>query len=187
MKSAKVKIGIILGTLLVGWGVYFQPTPIDSHREEEPAVHKTDVIVNPENLHGSYTVLRIYDGDTLTVNMNGQDESIRFCGIDAPEMDQPGGEESRDYLRALIGSNPVYLGSIKRDRWGRIVSEVFVKTDTGFLLTNTYMIRQGYALNWERYSRNCQHASLYQVAEGEQRQTEITQGIPPWEWRRGAR
>ena len=187
MKSAIAKIGIVLGTFLAGWGFFYFQSPIGSQREEKPVVPRTDVIVNPENIHGPYVVLRIYDGDTLTVNMNGQDERIRFCGIDAPEMDQPGGEKSRDYLRALISSNPVYLGSIERDRWGRIVSEVFVKTDTGFLLTNTHMVRQGYALNWERYSKNCQHASLYQVAEREQRQTEITQGIPPWEWRRGAR
>ena len=42
----------------------------------------------------------IYDGDTLRVVRGDEELKIRFCGIDAPELKQPLGIESRDYLRS---------------------------------------------------------------------------------------
>ena len=42
----------------------------------------------------------IYDGDTLRVVRDGEELKIRLCGIDAPEIKQPLGIESRDYLRS---------------------------------------------------------------------------------------
>ena len=42
----------------------------------------------------------IYDGDTLRLIKGNQELKIRFCGIDAPELKQSLGVESRDYLRS---------------------------------------------------------------------------------------
>ena len=44
----------------------------------------------------------IYDGDTLRLIDSDRELKIRLCGIDAPELKQPLGIESRDYLRSLI-------------------------------------------------------------------------------------
>jgi endonuclease YncB( thermonuclease family) len=49
----------------------------------------------------------IYDGDTLRVVRGNEELKIRFCGIDAPELDQPLGIESRDYLRTRGTSEPL--------------------------------------------------------------------------------
>jgi endonuclease YncB( thermonuclease family) len=42
----------------------------------------------------------IHDGDTLRVVRGNEELKIRLCGIDAPEIKQPLGIESRDYLRS---------------------------------------------------------------------------------------
>lgn len=34
-------------------------------------------------------VIDVHDGDTIKVSLNGRQERIRFCGIDAPELAQP--------------------------------------------------------------------------------------------------
>ncbi|MBU7047459.1 MAG: hypothetical protein HXS54_13580, partial [Theionarchaea archaeon] len=41
----------------------------------------------------------IIDGDTFRLETG---EKVRLIGIDAPELSQPGGEESREYLTQLI-------------------------------------------------------------------------------------
>ena len=82
----------------------------------------------------------IIDGDTFRLS-NG--EKVRLIGIDAPELSQPGGEESREYLRRLILNKGVILekGYEDRDKYGRLLRFVYID-DT---CINEEMIRQGYA------------------------------------------
>lgn len=49
-----------------------------------------------EKLTGS--VYKIYDGDTITLHRDNKDYKIRFFGIDAPELKQEFGKESREHL-----------------------------------------------------------------------------------------
>ena len=53
------------------------------------------------NVDRTYAVARVVDGDGLVLS---DGRSIRMAGIDAPEADgnQPGWEESRDFLKELI-------------------------------------------------------------------------------------
>ncbi len=50
----------------------------------------------------SWHVVRVSDGDSIKVQSGGRRETIRFCGIDALELAQPMGKESRDYLKRLV-------------------------------------------------------------------------------------
>ena len=54
-------------------------------------------------------VVRVYDGDTLTLQIAGADHQIRFEHIDTPEVSpkQPHGIEARDALRALVDGKTV--------------------------------------------------------------------------------
>jgi hypothetical protein len=49
----------------------------------------------------------VYDGDTLRLVRGNEELKIRLCGIDSPELDQPLGIESRDYLRTRGTSEPL--------------------------------------------------------------------------------
>jgi micrococcal nuclease len=82
----------------------------------------------------------IIDGDTFTL---GNGDTVRLIGIDAPELSQPGGEVSREYLAHLIMGNPITLerGSEDRDNYNRLLRFVYIND----LCINEEMIRQGYA------------------------------------------
>ena len=82
----------------------------------------------------------IIDGDTFKLE-NG--EKVRLIGIDAPELSQPGGDESRQYLTQLILNKGVTLkkGHEDRDKYNRLLRFVYIDD----VCINEEMIRQGYA------------------------------------------
>jgi micrococcal nuclease len=84
--------------------------------------------------------VEIIDGDTFRL-ANG--DTVRLIGIDAPELSQPGGVLSREYLAHLLLGKPITLekGSEDRDNYHRLLRFVY----TGDLCINEEMIRQGYA------------------------------------------
>ena len=84
--------------------------------------------------------VEIIDGDTFRL-ANG--DTVRLIGIDAPELSQPGGEVSREYLAHLLLGKPITLerGSEDRDNYNRLLRFVYI----GNLCINEEMIRQGYA------------------------------------------
>ena len=102
----------------------------------------------------------IYDGDTLRVVKGNQELKIRFCGIDAPELKQSLGVESRDYLRSLIDNSngTVHLIRSGMDRYGRTVADLFVPTLSNpeqEIHLNSAMIEAGMAWHYEKYSDDC--------------------------------
>jgi micrococcal nuclease len=48
------------------------------------------------------TVMSVHDCDILTLQSGGEQKKIRLAGIDAPELKQPFGPESRDALRQRL-------------------------------------------------------------------------------------
>ena len=84
--------------------------------------------------------VEIIDGDTFRLTTG---DTVRLIGIDAPELSQPGGEMSREYLAHLLLGNPITLerGYEDRDKYNRLLRFVYI----GNLCINEEMIRQGYA------------------------------------------
>ena len=82
----------------------------------------------------------VIDGDTFKLETG---ETVRLIGIDAPELSQPGGEESREYLTRLILNKGVTLekGYGDRDKYNRLLRFVYIDD----VCVNEEMIRQGYA------------------------------------------
>jgi endonuclease YncB( thermonuclease family) len=138
----------------------------------------------------------IYDGDTFRVTRNNEQIKIRLCGIDAPEMDQPLGKESRDYLRSLLvqsNDGTVNLNIADKDRYGRTVAEVFVPiSEDEEIAVNGEMLLAGMAYHYARYSGNCFNGHLYSSFEEMARKEKKgvwadSNNIPPWEHRRNKR
>ena len=84
--------------------------------------------------------VEIIDGDTFRLETG---ETVRLIGIDAPELSQPGGVLSREYLAHLLLGKPITLekGTEDRDNYNRLLRFVYI----GNLCINEEMIRQGYA------------------------------------------
>jgi endonuclease YncB( thermonuclease family) len=135
----------------------------------------------------------IHDGDTLRVVRGTEEKKIRLCGIDAPEIKQPLGIESRDYLRSLISKSngTIHVLPIEEDRYGRTVAELWIpiKPDyEGEIHLNTAMVEAGMAYHYKQYSGSCESAENLGWAEKIARDDKL--GVwngshqKPWDWRK---
>lgn len=71
--------------------------------------------------------MKVVDGDTLRVLLNGKREYVRLLGIDAPELKR-GGEKARNFLAQLCPAGSIiYLEIFGRDRYGRLLAEVYTE------------------------------------------------------------
>lgn len=103
------------------------------------------------NQPGLYQVVDFADGDTVTVDMNGTDETIRFIGVDTPEVHDPRkavqcfGEAASTFTKQLIGRNRLRLEAdplnTNRDRYNRLLRYVYLPDGR---LVNAEIIKQGY-------------------------------------------
>lgn len=135
----------------------------------------------PANLK-SCSVVKIYDGDTMTLRCP-EKVKVRMHCIDTPEMKQaPWGKISRDNLRDKSPST-VFLDAKTKDRYGRTVGEVY--TQDGLSL-NLYQVQSGAANVYARYCSDKRFFSAVEVAKqsgiGIWAETGLHQ--TPWEYRR---
>ncbi len=101
---------------------------------------------------GFARVLRVHDGDTVSIRYRGRTERVRLLGIDAPELGQrPWGPRAKKHLRRLLGQAGwlvrLELDVQGRDRYGRLLA--YLRSPQG-LMINLQMVRDGYALVYTR-------------------------------------
>ena len=131
-------------------------------------------------------LVRVKDGDTLVVKVQGVEVDFRLSGIDAPEIDQPFGPQARDELAAIIGTQQCVLVPVDHDAYGRFVAYLWI----GDLNVNEEMMSRG--MGWFD-SEYAIEPFLYQLeteARNEQRglwALPQEKRVPPWEWRKEQR
>ena len=91
--------------------------------------------------YNSIENIRIVDGDTIKGIVDGKEIIVRLVEIDAPEMDQPFGVESKKFLKNLIEDKKVTLISEGKDRYDRTLGELFVNKNN----INETMVKSGFA------------------------------------------
>ena len=101
-------------------------------------------------------VPKITDGDTIKII----NKRIRFYGIDTPEIKQicsknskeySCGKEAKDALEKKISGNKVVCKVQDRlDRYKRYIGVCFI----GEVNLNKWMVRNGYAVAYRRYSKD---------------------------------
>ena len=133
---------------------------------------------------GAYTAIEnifVVDGDTIKGNLDSKRITIRLVEIDAPEMDQPFGVESKRFLKKLIENKKVTLISEGKDRYGRTLGELFVNKDN----INETMVKSGFAWVYDRYVKS---SLLYSYQDEAKSKTlgiwQSENPIAPWVWRR---
>ncbi len=92
-------------------------------------------------------VVKVVDGDTIRVETSFRDFDfpIRISNMNAAEMNEKGGERSRERLRSLIEGRTIEVIVNKNNRvgkWGRLLGEV---RERGFDI-GTQMIEEGFAV-----------------------------------------
>jgi micrococcal nuclease len=90
----------------------------------------------------------IVDGDTFDINNGAQ--RIRPADINAPEVNEPGYESSKWYLKDLIYGKTVYLDVSNLDgvdEWGRLICVVYLDyNSTHYLNINKQIVESGQAV-----------------------------------------
>lgn len=142
-------------------------------------------------------VVKVSDGDTITVYSSGTKLKVRLYGIDAPEMvkknrkngqiskqGQPYGEEAYRALDRKVYQQKVRLDTIDVDRYRRLVSMVWMVNRN----INLEMMREGWAWAYRKYLDSA-YASEFLGEEEQTRKKRIglwRQYIPqpPWEFRK---
>jgi len=77
------------------------------------------------------TVVRVIDGDTVVVIIEGERKpvTVRVIGFDAPEKDQPFGDAATKFLKALVEGRKVLLEPDVQaiDRYGRRLYHIWLE------------------------------------------------------------
>ncbi len=98
--------------------------------------------------------MHVIDGDTI--KMDG--ETIRFSGIDAPEIKQTCtkmklevncGQVSKKLIESKIKFSNVNCISEGKDRYERTLAECYVEDES----LSSYLVREGYAFAYRKYSK----------------------------------
>lgn len=122
-----------------------------------------------------YRVVKVVDGDTLDVEIDGKIERLRLIGIDTPETVDPRKEiqcfgiEASNKAKELLSGQFVSLESDEsqgeRDKYKRLLRYVILPDGTNF---NQYMISEGFAHEYT-YDEAYNYQAEFKLAEVEAR------------------
>ena len=88
-------------------------------------------------------VLRVVDGDTVDIEVNGVRQRVRYIGINTPERNEPCYERATQANIDLVLGKTVRLVKDKSDsdRYGRLLRYLFVDD----IFVNKVLVEQGHA------------------------------------------
>lgn len=126
-------------------------------KAELPATTGAAQIEAPATEQGKtlYQVLKVVDGDTVAVQIDGKQEVLRLIGINTPETVDPRkpvqcfGTEASAKAKEILTGKQVSLeaddSQSDRDKYGRLLRYIYLEDGTNF---NKLMIDEGYAYEY---------------------------------------
>ncbi|MDR3305007.1 MAG: thermonuclease family protein [Clostridiales Family XIII bacterium] len=114
-------------------------------------------------------VLRVVDGDTIVVDLDGISEKVRLIGIDTPESVHPDasknvpyGKVASDYTKSRLEGQSVTLefDTTERDRYGRLLAYVYI----GDEMFNKTLLEEGHA-SVSTYPPNVKYVEEFTAAQ----------------------
>ena len=126
-------------------------------------------------------VVKVADGDTVTVLHNRTQVRVRLGSIDAPEKRQAFGTRSQQHLSALVFGRTVRVAEDGKDRYGRTIGVLHVQG----VNVNREMVKAGMAWAYTDYLND----RLMPVLEIQARVTGTglwrdAHPVAPWQFRR---
>ena len=126
-------------------------------------------------------IKKVVDGDTIHVLSKGETLKVRLTEIDAPEMDQPHGQKSKDYLDSLLEDGYIDLDVSGTDVYRRKLARVYWKQQD----INRLMISSGNAWVYDKYVTD---KTFYEDQDYAKSNNlgfwKSEDPIKPWIWRR---
>ena len=89
----------------------------------------------PKDFDGTYKVIKVVDGDTLVIDMDGKEERLRLLGVDTPESVHPDKDKNIEFGTLASEFTKLHLegktigieyDKEKRDRYDRLLAYVYV-------------------------------------------------------------
>jgi endonuclease YncB( thermonuclease family) len=125
-------------------------------------------------------VVRVSDGDTLTLLVERKQVVVRLSEIDAPELKQAFGKRARESLGALCAEHDAVVRTSGTDRYGRVLGRV----DCGGVDANAEQVRRGMAWVCDRYVTDRGLYALQDQARGARLGLwSDVSPVAPWDWR----
>ncbi len=177
---------LLILILFLGWQIKSQ---------QKAVVEKSGLSVSEAQLFQEYEVVpnSIDDGDTLKVRAAELNTilEIRLACVDAPELKQPMGEESRNYLRSILnrGGNKIKVQPITVNSYGRTVAQLW----NGNGLIQSQMAIAGMAYKYEQYKKDCPNWRSIESAQAFAQEARLgvwalsNGGERPWDYRNSNR
>lgn len=145
-------------------------------RQSNQAIEPTASVVSYNNSGNTFAVLRVIDGDTIEVDINGKPERVRYIGMDTPETVHPEkpvqcfGKEASEKNKELVAGKKVRLESdvTDRDKYGRLLRYVYVDD----IFVNLELVKQGYATVYT-YPPDIKYTELFVEAQKEARANQL--------------
>jgi len=175
-QTNKTPFAIIIAGIFIAGSIYFSNS---SNVEENKSTESVNQIKSAQD--NLYKVVKVVDGDTVAVEINGKKETIRLIGINTPETVDPRrpvecfGIEASNKAKEILTGKRIKLeaDSIvgERDKYGRLLRYIFLEDGTNF---NKMMISEGYAYEYT-YDLSYKYQGEFKQAEKEA--TEAKKGL----------
>ncbi|MFA6018568.1 MAG: thermonuclease family protein, partial [Patescibacteria group bacterium] len=181
-KIAKVLGAVMLGSFIIGIAtappVESKPTEAVTETESPAEANQGATVAEQEagtEAEPAITskVIKVVDGDTVTVETNGVRETIRIIGINTPETVDPRkpvecfGQEASARAHELLDNQTVTLEADstqgERDKYDRLLRYVFLSNGSDF---GKQMISEGYAYEYT-YSTPYKYQQDYKTSQSD--------------------
>lgn len=168
----------------------FSPVVIGGKASISATDFEDGIAPDPTINYKQFTVVpgSVHDGDTIRVrSQSGEVLKVRFACVDAPELKQQFGIESRNHLRSLLNEagNKVKLNIVDTDRYGRSVAEVWINKG----LVQSIQAGSGHVFAYDKYAKNCPSWEAVKSSEDYAKRLKLgvwkyPNFVRPWDWRR---
>jgi len=189
----RVKYLLALAGIVIA-ALFFTNPPVAVENAEVPSPdasqHEAEIVATSTSTteiqnYEWHRVVKIVDGDTVTISRDGKNVTLRLIGLDTPETVDPRkpvqcfGKEASERMKHLLSGKSVRLekdasqGDL--DKYGRLLAYVYV----GEILVNKYMIAEGYG---HEYTYNLPYKYRDDFKQAERNAREKKKGL----WADGA-
>lgn len=165
-----VVILLVVGTIAYAAGSGADDEPLATQSVVTPTLSESSLVPTPTpaDVRIETLVVRVIDGDTIEVDLEGIITDIRLIGVDTPEPVHPrqpdeclGREASRFTTRKLNGRLVELEFDVERlDRYGRTLAYVWV----GNAMFNEVLVEQGFA-QVSTYPPNVKYEKRFTAAQ----------------------
>ncbi len=133
-------------------------------------------VPSPRNAAGNTVqIVRVLDGDTIVVHIDGVEDRVRLIGINAPESGECIVDEATTMLTTILdGRSVTLLGDVNdRDQYGRLLRYVYV----GEVFVNEQLVEAGVAFA-HRYEPDTAMAEVLEAAQLRAQQAAVGMWAP---------